>query len=293
MLELKKLCVAYGNVSTVKDVSFTVGAGEIVGLVGESGSGKSTVTRSIIGLLPVNGKITSGKIIFQGQDITDTDRKGWTKLRGKQISMIFQHPGLSMDPVFTVGAQFCECMKEGQGTGKKEALERAEELLKDLRLTSPEQVLKSYPFELSGGMCQRVAIAMAMANNPQLLLADEPTSALDATVQLQTIEVMMGLREKYGTSILLVTHNIGVIARMADMVGVMYQGELVEWGKREEILREPAHPYTRSLIRAIPSMDGKLPEYIPVKEKMAFTRISKTHWAGTGDREDAEGATDR
>lgn len=292
MLEVKELCVSYGTVSTVKDVSFAVGAGEIVGLVGESGSGKSTVVRSILGLLPANGKITSGKIVFQGQNITGTDRKGWTKLRGKQISMIFQHPQLSMDPVFTVGTQLCECMKEVQGTGKKEALEKAKELLEDLKLNDPERILKSYPFELSGGMSQRVAIAMAMANNPKLLLADEPTSALDVTVQLQTIDVLMELRKKYGTSILLVTHNMGVIAHMADMVGVMYQGELVEWGKREEILKEPAHPYTRALIRAIPSMNGKLPEYISVKEKMLFTKISETHWAGTGDRRDAGGNTD-
>ena len=293
MLEVKELCVSYGTVPTVKGVSFAVGAGEIVGLVGESGSGKSTVVRSILGLLPANGKITSGKIVFRGQNITELDKKGWTKLRGKQISMIFQHPQLSMDPVFTVGAQFCECMKEAQGTGKKEALEKAVELLKDLKLTDPERVLKSYPFELSGGMSQRVAIAMAMANNPSLLLADEPTSALDVTVQLQTIDVLVELRKKYGTSILLVTHNMGVIARMADLVGVMYQGELVEWGRREEILKEPAHPYTRALIRAIPSMNGKLPEYISVTERMPFTKISETHWAGTGDGRDDRGNTDR
>ena len=159
-------------------------------------------------------------------------------------------------------------------------------------MTDPDRVLKSYPFELSGGMCQRVAIAMAMANNPGLLLADEPTSALDVTVQAQTIDVMMELRQRYGTTILLVTHNMGVIARMADMVGVMYHGELVEWGTRTEILKSPAHPYTKALIRAIPSMNGKLPESIRVEQRMPYTVLSETHWAGTGERKNGKDHTD-
>lgn len=282
MLEVKNLCVSYGKIPTVKDVSFVVPGGQIVGLVGESGSGKSTVSHSILGLLPRSGEITSGEILLQGENLTHLNRKEWKNIRGSRISMIFQHPERSMDPVFTIGAQFCECMNAVRGTNKKDALKRAEKLLRDLHFEDPERVLKSYPFELSGGMCQRVAIAMAMANNPGLLLADEPTSALDVTVQAQTIDVMMELREKYGTSILLVTHNMGVLAKMADMVGVMYRGELVEWGTRTEILKSPAHPYTRALIGAIPSMNGKLPESIQVEERMPYTVISETHWAGTG-----------
>ena len=283
MLEVKNLCVSYGKNPTVKNISFMVKSGQIAGLVGESGSGKSTVVRSILGLLPENGRITSGSITLEGKSLTGLNRKEWKRIRGSNISMIFQHPGSSMDPIVTIGDQFYECMKAVQRTGKKEAMKKAAELLSDLHMAEPERVLKSYPFELSGGMCQRAAIAIAMANNPELLLADEPTSALDVTVQAQTIDVMMELREKYHTAILLVTHNMGVIARMADMVGVMYHGEMVEWGTRAEILEAPAHPYTRALIRAIPTMNGKLPESIQVTEKMPFTVISKTHWAGTGE----------
>ena len=283
MLEVKKLCISYGKKTTVKNVSLAVCAGQIVGLVGESGSGKSTVIRSILGILPSNGKITSGTVAFQGEDLTKLSQKEWKKIRGRKISMIFQHPGNSLDPVLTIGTQFCECMKAVQGTSRDIAMKKAEELLEELHLSDPQRVLKSYPFELSGGMCQRVGIALAMANNPDLLLADEPTSALDVTVQAQTIDVMMELRKKYGAAILLVTHNMGVIAHMADMVGVMYQGELVEWGTRKEILGNPIHPYTRALIRAIPSMNGKLPESIPVRQRMPYTVLSETHWAGTGE----------
>lgn len=281
MLEIKNLCISYGKIPTVKDVSFAVETGQIVGLVGESGSGKSTVVRSILGLLAKTGKITSGDIFFAEQKISGFGRKDWTKIRGKEISMIFQHPEHSLDPVVTIGDQFGECMKAVSKTGKQEALGRALVLLDDLHLEDPVRVLKSYPFELSGGMSQRVAIAIAMANSPKLLLADEPTSALDVTVQAQTINVMMELRERYGTAILMVTHNMGVIARMADMVGVMYHGELVEWGTRQDVLKNPAHPYTRALIRAIPAMDGKLPESIQVTERMPYTVLSETHWAGT------------
>ena len=236
MLEIKELCVSYGKIPTVKNVSFKVQQGQIVGLVGESGSGKSTVVRSVIGLLSKSGRITSGSLIFENQELTECSPKSWNQIRGREISMIFQHPEHSMDPILSIGKQFCETMNAKGRNGKKDALNQAAAVLKELHMENPERILKSYPFELSGGMCQRVAIAMAMANNPKLLLADEPTSALDVTVQAKTIDVMMELRAKYGTAILLVTHNMGVIARMADMVGVMYHGELVEWGTKEEIL---------------------------------------------------------
>lgn len=281
MLEIKELCVSYEKIPTVKNVSFKVQQGQIVGLVGESGSGKSTVVRSVIGLLSKSGRITSGSLIFENQELTECSPKSWNQIRGREISMIFQHPEHSMDPILSIGKQFCETMNAKGRNGKKDALNQAAAVLKELHMENPERILKSYPFELSGGMCQRVAIAMAMANNPKLLLADEPTSALDVTVQAKTIDVMMELRAKYGTAILLVTHNMGVIARMADMVGVMYHGELVEWGTKEEILKNPAHPYTKALIRAIPTMDGKLPESVYVEERMPYTEISKTHWAGT------------
>lgn len=281
MLELKNLCVSYRKQPVVHNVSFGVQPGQIVGLVGESGSGKSTIVRSMLGLLAKGGQITSGEIFFDNQKISAFSKKDWTRIRGKEISMIFQYPERSMDPVISIGNQFCESMKASRRLEKKEVLEHAAALLSELHLDNPERILRSYPFELSGGMCQRVAVAMAMVNNPRLLLADEPTSALDVTVQAQTIDVMMELRRKYGTAILLVTHNMGVIAHMADMVGVVYHGELVEWGRRKEVLYSPAHPYTKALIRAIPTMDGKLPEYIQVTENMPYTIISETHWAGT------------
>ncbi|MDO4633128.1 MAG: ABC transporter ATP-binding protein [Eubacteriales bacterium] len=254
MLELKQLCISYGDLQTVKDVSFTVNSGQIVGIVGESGSGKSTTIRSILGILPGNGKITSGEILFDHQNLAKYTKKDWTRVRGREIAMIFQHPAESMDPVVRIGDQFYESMRAVQKTDRRTAMARAKELLTELQLEDTERILRSYPFELSGGMCQRVAIAMAMANGSRLLLADEPTSALDVTVQAQTIKVLLGLREKYGTSILLVTHNMGVVAHMADMVGVMYHGELVEWGSRDQVLNYPTHEYTRRLIRAIPKM---------------------------------------
>ena len=285
MLEIQGLCVSYGDVKTVKNVGFSVASGQIVGLVGESGSGKSTIIRSIFGFLGKNGKITRGQIRLKENELTGLSGKEWKKIRGREVSMIFQHPAESMDPSVTVGNQFCETLKVVSGMKKEEALQRASDLLHELYLPDADRILRSYPFELSGGMCQRVAIGMAMANYPQLLLADEPTSALDVTVQEQTIHVMMELRRKYGTAILLVTHNMGVIAHMADMVGVMYHGEMVEWGTRQEILKTPAHPYTRALIGAIPTMDGKLPQAVTVTEKMPFTMLSETHWAGTSSVE--------
>ncbi|MDO4522832.1 MAG: ABC transporter ATP-binding protein [Eubacteriales bacterium] len=256
MLEIQHLCISYGAIQTVKDVSFTVNSGQIVGIVGESGSGKSTTIRSILGILPGKGKVTSGNILFDQQNLTQFTGKEWSGIRGKEISMIFQHPSESMDPVLRIGDQFYESMRAVQKIDRPTAMKHAKELLNDLQLTDIERILKSYPFELSGGMCQRVAIAMAMANGTRLLLADEPTSALDVTVQAQTIKVLLGLRKKYGTAILLVTHNMGVVANMADMVGVMYHGKLVEWGTREQVLHHPTHEYTRRLIKAIPKMQG-------------------------------------
>ncbi len=281
MLKIRNLNVSYGNVPIVKNVSFDVAPGQIVGIVGESGSGKSTVIRSILGMLGKGGRITSGQILFHDMDLTAFSGKDWKSVRGKKISMIFQQPERSMDPTATIGQQYVECAGVGGNSDKRKALDQAEEILKQLHFADPNRVLRSYPFQLSGGMCQRAAIALAMCNTPELLLADEPTSALDVTVQKQTIDVMMELRSRYHTSILLVTHNMGVISSMADMVGVVYHGELVEWGTRAEILYNPCHPYTRALIAAIPTMDGKMPQSIKVTETMPYTVYSDTHWAGT------------
>lgn len=281
MLKIRNLNVSYGNVPIVKNISFDVAPGQIVGIVGESGSGKSTVIRSILGMLGKGGRITSGQILFHDMDLTAFSGKDWKSVRGKKISMIFQQPERSMDPTATIGQQYVECARVGGNSDKRKSLDQAEIILKQLHFADPDRVLRSYPFQLSGGMCQRAAIALAMCNTPELLLADEPTSALDVTVQKQTIDVMMELRSRYHTSILLVTHNMGVIGSMADMVGVVYHGELVEWGTREEILYNPCHPYTRALIAAIPTMDGKMPQSIKVTETMPYTVYSDTHWAGT------------
>lgn len=277
MLEVKGLSVSYGKTSIVENISFELQPGQIVVLVGESGSGKSTVVRSILGLLKDGGKITSGEILFEHRNLVSYTRKQWEQIRGKEISMVFQHPEASFDPIVTIGQQFKECMI---GRKKNEIQEKAQKILKDLYFEKPERILNSYPFELSGGMCQRVAIALAMANAPRILLADEPTSALDVTVQAQTLEVFLNLRKQYQTAILMVTHNMGVVAKVADMVGVMYHGHLVEWGTKKEVLYSPAHPYTKALIRAIPTMDGRIPEYTSVKEKMKYCVLSQTHWAG-------------
>ena len=259
MLNITDLNIAYKKTQVVRDLSLHVAPGEIVGIVGESGSGKSTLIRSILGLLGSGGKVLSGQIVFEGREIQNLKKEPMRKIRGKEIAIVFQQPERSFDPTYRIENQFYESMRVHGDISKDEARKRAEELLLELNLPQPEQILKAYPFELSGGMCQRVAIAVAMAHNPRLLLADEPTSALDVTVQAQVVQVMMDLREKFDTSILIVTHNMGVVAYMADMVGVMFGGQMVEWGQRDEVLYDPRHPYTQQLIDAIPKMDGTLP----------------------------------
>lgn len=260
MLEIKNISVAYGNSQVVKDVSISLKPGEIVGIVGESGSGKSTMLKSILGLLDSQGKVQSGEVLFSGENLLKLAPARLRKLRGKEIAMIFQHPELSLDPIWTIGKSFYECIRVHRPVTRQEAALQGKELFRTLNLENPDKIWSSYPFELSGGMCQRVAIAIAIANRPEILLADEPTSALDVTVQMQVIETMMKLREQFGTAILIVSHNMGVIAKMADKVGVMRKGELVEWGSKDEVLYSPKHAYTKALIRAIPKMDGKLPE---------------------------------
>lgn len=282
MLKIKNLCVAYDKTPTVKDLSLTVGANQIIGIVGESGSGKSTMLRSIIGLLGREGKITSGSILFDGEALEKKKNKELEKIRGNKIAMIFQQPESSFDPIDTIGNQFYEILKYHKGTGKKEAWEQGIELLSKLHFKDPERIMRSYAFELSGGMCQRAAIALGMACQPKLLLADEPTSALDVTVQAHTAETMLELREDSGTSILMVTHNMGVVAYMADYVGVMNHGRLVEWGTTKDILMHCEHGYTKALIQAIPKLGGDFKKHILYNEKEPvhgeIKRLSDTHW---------------
>ncbi len=252
LLEFSHTEIRYGSRTAVENLSLTVSPGEILGIVGESGSGKSTVVKAAMGLLGPEGAVTGGKILFRGQDLSALTPEQMRRLRGREMGMVFQNCTAALCPIRTVWEQLRESV--GRELPKKEIRSRALELMERVHLTDGERVLQSYPFELSGGMNQRVGIVMAMLRRPDLLLADEPTSALDVTVQKQVVEEMLGLREVYGTAIVLVTHNIGVVERMADRVAVMHRGRLVEWGDREQVLRSPKAEYTRALIAAVPRL---------------------------------------
>ena len=255
-LIVDRLTVTYGEKLAVDGVSFSLSPGKIYVIVGESGSGKSTLLRTIGGLLTKEGKIVSGDIWMGEQNLIQLSEKEWCEVHGNKMGYIFQNPEQSLSPLAKIGKQFVECQnmhaKTAGKKSKKEILEDAEELLKELRFENPQRVLKSYPFELSGGMCQRVAIALAIMNQPSLLLADEPTSALDVASQDMTIETLRALRKKTDLSILLVTHNMEVARRLADEIGVMYQGRIIESGLPEEIWNDPKEVYTKKLIAAIP-----------------------------------------
>ena len=255
-LIVDRLTVTYGEKMAVDGVSFSLSPGKIYVMVGESGYGKSTLLRTIGGLLTKEGKIVSGDIWMGEQNLIQLSEKEWCEVHGNKMGYIFQNPEQSLSPLAKIGKQFVECQnmhaKTAGKKSKKEILEDAEELLKELRFENPQRVLKSYPFELSGGMCQRVAIALAIMNQPSLLLADEPTSALDVASQDMTIETLLALRKKTDLSILLVTHNMEVARRLADEIGVMYQGRIIESGLPEEIWNDPKEDYTKKLIAAIP-----------------------------------------
>ena len=255
-LIVDRLTVTYGEKLAADGVSFSLSPGKIYVIVGESGSGKSTLLRTIGGLLTKEGKIVSGDIWMGEQNLIQLSEKEWCEVHGNKMGYIFQNPEQSLSPLAKIGKQFVECQnmhaKTAGKKSKKEILEDAEELLKELRFENPQRVLKSYPFELSGGMCQRVAIALAIMNQPSLLLADEPTSALDVASQDMTIETLLALRKKTDLSILLVTHNMEVARRLADEIGVMYQGRIIESGLPEEIWNDPKEDYTKKLIAAIP-----------------------------------------
>ena len=252
LLEIKNLNINYKNsIKAIKNVNFILEDNQIISIVGESGSGKSTLIRAILKLLPMGGEIESGNIFFLEKDILNLNKNELNKLRGKDIGMIFQDPNSTMDPIKTIEKQFIEYILEHNNISKKEAIDSAKKYLLKLNLIDVERVLKSYPFELSGGMKQRVSIAMAMAQNPKLLLADEPTSALDVTIQAQVINELKKIRENFKTSIILVTHNMGVAAYISDKIAVMRNGEIVEFGDRDQIIKNPQHDYTKSLLNAI------------------------------------------
>jgi peptide/nickel transport system ATP-binding protein len=261
LLELKNLHTFFttkrGIVKAVNGVSYSVEAGRTLGVVGESGSGKSVAAMSILQLLDGNGYIESGSIEFDGRELTKLSRTEMYKIRGNDISVIFQEPMTSLNPVFTVEKQVSEPFMVHQGMDKKQASEKVIEMLKDVKIPNPETVAKQYPHQLSGGMRQRVMIAMALACQPKLLIADEPTTALDVTIQAQILKLMNELKKEHGTSILFITHDLGVIAQMADDVAVMYCGQVVEMAPARTIFTksEYSHPYTEGLMISIPRLD--------------------------------------
>ncbi len=265
ILKIDHLSITYDGIkSAVDDVSFSVKKGEIIGIVGESGSGKSTILHSILGLLPPGAR-QKGVCEILGKGYEERTAKEWKQLRGSEVAMIFQDTGRYMNPISRVGKQYTDFLKIHGIKDKKECLAIEQDMLSRVHLTDTDRVLHSYPFELSGGMRQRVGIAMAMSLKPQILLADEPTSALDVTVQAQVIYEMMELRRKYGTTIVIVTHNMGVAAYMSDKIGVMQNGKLVEWGKTEDIIENPKQEYTKSLLDAVIELDD--PQYILTSQK--------------------------
>lgn len=255
ILEYRNVDIHYGKKQVIENVSLAMKPGEILGIVGESGSGKSTLIRAAMGLLGEGGTVTQGQILYQGTnttiDMTQIHGEEMRRLRGAEIAMIFQNAGASLCPIRTIEEQLYEAVLEHESISKGEIRDRALELFEQLRFTNGEQILKSYPFEFSGGMNQRVGIVLAMVLRPRLLLADEPTSALDVTVQLQVLREMKKLRDMYGTSIVLVTHNIGVVNYLTDHVAVMHQGKLVEYGTKEDVLNHPQDAYTKKLIGSV------------------------------------------
>ncbi len=261
LLELKHLHTFFktkrGIIKAVNDVSYTVEAGKTLGVVGESGSGKSVSAMSILKLLDGNGYIAEGEIIFDGKNIKECTTEEMYKIRGNDISVIFQEPMTSLNPVFTIEKQISEAFIVHQGLSKKEAAKKSVEMLAAVKIPNPQNVAKQYPHQLSGGMRQRVMIAMALACRPKLLIADEPTTALDVTIQAQVLALMNELKKEQGTSILFITHDLGVINQMADDVAVMYCGQVVEMADVETIFSNPPynHPYTEGLMTSIPRLD--------------------------------------
>ncbi len=262
LLEIKNLkTYFYKNqevIPAVDDISFCVKKGETVAIVGESGSGKSITALSILGCIPSPpGKIEGGEIIFEGNNLFEKSKKEMRNIRGNEISMIFQEPMTSLNPVYTIGRQLSEVFELHQGMKRKEGLEKAVELLRIVGISSPEERAKQYPHQMSGGMRQRVIIAMALACRPKLIIADEPTTALDVTVQAQILDLIKNMKDEIGTSMLLITHDLGVVAEMAEKVIVMYAGKVVESAGVKDIFKDPKHPYTSGLLSSMPSLNNE------------------------------------
>ena len=260
VLEIKNLRTHFftgeGVVKAVDDVSFSLRKGEVLGIVGESGSGKSVTNLSIMNLVQSPpGKIVGGEVLFHGEDILKMDSKKIRAMRGGKIAMIFQDPMTSLNPFLRISTQMIETLRLHQGLSKKEAMARAVEMLTLAGIPAAEERINNYPHQFSGGMCQRVMIAMGLSCNPEILIADEPTSALDVTIQAQILDLMKGLTQKFGAAVILITHSLGVVAGMCDAIYVMYAGRIVERGFTQDIFENPKHPYTRGLIKSVPRLD--------------------------------------
>ena len=270
LLEIKDERLSFftpaGEVKALNGVSFSMEEGEVLGIVGESGSGKSVTADSIMGLTAYPGKLVGGTVRFNGHEIEKMTEKDFRKIRGNEVSIIFQDPMTSLNPVYTIGNQIVEVILLHTNKTKKEAYERAKELLELVGINEPTKRLKQYPHELSGGMRQRVMIAIALACEPKLLIADEPTTALDVTIQAQILELMQELRKKLGMSIIMITHDLGVVASMCEKIAVMYAGHIVEYGTADEIFYNPSHEYTKSLIKSIPKLNAeKIERLVPIE----------------------------
>lgn len=295
------------EIKAIRGVSFELKQGETLAIVGESGSGKSVTAKSLMRLLPKqNSMIKDGQVLYEGNDLLKYSDKEMQKIRGSEISMVFQDPMTSLNPTMKIGKQIMEGLRKHQGLGKKEVFNKSIELLKLVGIPSAEERMSDFPHQFSGGMRQRVVIAMALACNPNVLIADEPTTALDVTVQAQILELMKDLQKKTGTSIIIITHDLGVVASMAQRVAVMYAGEIVETGIVDEIFYEPKHPYTRGLLLSMPKLNsnrstklipipgtppdlGQLPEGCPFAARCPYvmkvchnfapgrTQVSETH----------------
>ncbi|MCU7739819.1 ABC transporter ATP-binding protein [Priestia megaterium] len=269
MIQIKNLHVQFstygGRVQAVRGVSFDLHKGETLAIVGESGCGKSVTSQSIMRLIPTPpGRITSGSILFKGQDLTKLPEKKMRDIRGADISMIFQDPMTALNPTLRVGEQISENIMQHENISKEKAKEKAFEMLKLVGIPNPKERLKQYPHEFSGGMRQRIVIAMALVCNPEVLIADEPTTALDVTIQAQILELFKDIQQKTDVSIVLITHDLGVVAQVADRVAVMYAGKIVEIGTRRDIFYTPQHPYTKGLLRSVPRLDLYESELVPI-----------------------------
>jgi oligopeptide/dipeptide ABC transporter ATP-binding protein len=308
LLEVRDLSISFTTatppVSVVNTLSLVLDEGEIFGLVGESGCGKSLTALAIMRLLPENAR-AEGTISFRGKDLLTLDRESMRRLRGNEISMIFQEPMTSLNPVLTIGYQIAEVITTHKGLSQKDAMAKAVELLRAVKIPSPEMRLKEYPHQMSGGMRQRVMIAMAIACNPSLVIADEPTTALDVTIEAQILELLRSLREERNMAVLLITHDIGVIAENAERAAVMYAGRIVETSRVSRVLETPKHPYTMGLLESLPKRKGiplkpirgsvprpselppgckfsdRCPYVIPdcVREEPLLREIAQEHWA--------------